>query len=127
MELFKDSKNKNKKLKRIARGGKRGVTSGRGQKGQSSRAGNRRRPAERDLLIRLPKLRGYKNNSIRERTRALTLTDLSKYKEEVLTPKELGNVKVVGTGELKKKVTLKGVKVSKTALELIKKAGGKVE
>lgn len=47
--------------KRIGRGGKRGNTSGRGQKGQKSRAGRRIRPAERDLIQRLPKLRGVKN------------------------------------------------------------------
>jgi len=51
----------NKDRKRIGRGGKRGTTSGRGQKGQSSRAGHRIRPAERDFIQRLPKLRGVKN------------------------------------------------------------------
>ncbi|OGY60161.1 MAG: hypothetical protein A3B23_00070 [Candidatus Colwellbacteria bacterium RIFCSPLOWO2_01_FULL_48_10] len=46
---------------RIGRGGKRGNTSGRGQKGQKSRAGRRIRPAQRDLIQRMPKLRGVKN------------------------------------------------------------------
>ena len=53
-------KHKNKTKKRIGRGGKRGTYSGRGQKGQKSRAGHRIRPAERDLIQRLPKLRGFK-------------------------------------------------------------------
>ena len=53
------SKNK----KRIARGGKKGTTSGRGTKGQKSRAGRRVRPAERDYIKSLPKLRGYKFKS----------------------------------------------------------------
>jgi large subunit ribosomal protein L15 len=48
----------NKDGKRIARGGKRGHTSGRGQKGQKSRSGHRIRPAVRDMIQRLPKLRG---------------------------------------------------------------------
>jgi len=47
--------------KRIGRGGKRGTTSGRGTKGQHSRAGRRIRPAERDFIQRLPKLRGIGN------------------------------------------------------------------
>jgi len=48
----------NKDGKRIARGGKRGKTSGRGQKGQKSRSGRKMRPAVRDFVQRLPKLRG---------------------------------------------------------------------
>ncbi|OIO49751.1 MAG: hypothetical protein AUJ39_00315 [Parcubacteria group bacterium CG1_02_42_13] len=51
----------NKGKKRIGRGGKRGTYSGRGTKGQKARAGHRIRPAERDLIQRLPKLRGFNN------------------------------------------------------------------
>ncbi|MEK7087229.1 MAG: 50S ribosomal protein L15, partial [Patescibacteria group bacterium] len=47
-----------KKVKRVARGGKRGGYSGRGIKGQKSRAGAGIRPAIRDLMMRLPKQRG---------------------------------------------------------------------
>ena len=43
--------------KRVGRGGKRGTYSGRGQKGQGARAGRKIRPAERDFIQRLPKLR----------------------------------------------------------------------
>jgi large subunit ribosomal protein L15 len=49
---------RSKDKKRIGRGGKRGTFCGRGSKGQKSRAGHRIRPAERDLILRLPKLRG---------------------------------------------------------------------
>lgn len=52
----------NKKEKRVGRGGKRGTYSGRGVKGQKSRAGHSIRPAERDLIQQIPKLRGYANN-----------------------------------------------------------------
>ncbi|MFA4999502.1 MAG: hypothetical protein WC519_02120 [Parcubacteria group bacterium] len=48
----------NKDKKRIARGGKRGKTAGRGQKGQKSRSGRHIRPAVRDFVQRTPKLRG---------------------------------------------------------------------
>lgn len=56
---------KNKSKKRIGRGGKRGTYSGRGMKGQKSRAGRKIRPAVRDLMQRTPKLRGAKNQAPR--------------------------------------------------------------
>lgn len=52
-----------KDKKRIGRGGKRGTYSGRGQKGQKARAGHKIRPALRDLIQRLPKLRGIGNRA----------------------------------------------------------------
>src|SRR3989344_5256957 len=66
-----------KAKKRIARGGKRGTYSGRGIKGQKSRAGHRIRPAERDLIIRLPKLRGFKNKSLVPKPDVLTVGELA--------------------------------------------------
>ena len=60
----------NRKEKRVGRGGKRGTTSGRGTKGQRARAGHRIRPAERDLIQRLPKLRGFANKPKNKRARA---------------------------------------------------------
>ena len=50
--------------KRVGRGDK---TAGRGTKGQKSRAGHKIRPAIRDLLKKLPKLRGYRFRSFRRR------------------------------------------------------------
>jgi len=46
------------KKRRVGRGGKRGKTSGRGMKGQKSRAGRRIRPAIRDVMKKFPKKRG---------------------------------------------------------------------
>ena len=43
----------------VGRGGKHAKTSGRGGKGQTARAGNKRRPALRDIIKKLPKNRGY--------------------------------------------------------------------
>ena len=54
----------NKKRMTVARGGKRGKTSGRGGKGQTARAGNKRRPELRDIIKKLPKNRGYQFKSI---------------------------------------------------------------
>lgn len=56
-----------KSRKRIGRGGKRGTYSGRGMKGQKSRAGRKIRPAVRDLIQRTPKLRGARNKAARYR------------------------------------------------------------
>jgi large subunit ribosomal protein L15 len=52
-----------KKKKRIGRGGKRGTYSGKGMKGQKSRAGRRLEPVIRGIIKRYPKLRGYKFKS----------------------------------------------------------------
>src|SRR3989344_5255813 len=55
---------KNKRDRMVGRGGKHAKTSGRGGKGQTARAGNKRRPELRDVIKRLPKNRGYKFKSI---------------------------------------------------------------
>ncbi|MEK7539253.1 MAG: hypothetical protein AAB595_01250 [Patescibacteria group bacterium] len=55
---------KNKRDRLIGRGGRRGKTAGRGGKGQTARAGNKRRPELRDIIKRLPKNRGYHFKSI---------------------------------------------------------------
>ncbi|MDP2651913.1 MAG: uL15 family ribosomal protein [bacterium] len=56
---------KNKKPEPVGRGGKRGKTSGHGSKGQSSRAGHKIRPEARDMIKKLPKLRGHGKNRAR--------------------------------------------------------------
>lgn len=127
MNLFKDSKQKNKKVQRVGRGGKRGTTSGKGTKGQKSRAGHRIRPAERDLMIRLPKLRGYRNKSIKEKMPIINIGDLENRAEIVFNQKNLGQVKILGNGELKKSITVEGLTVSKSAKEKIEKSGGQIK
>jgi len=57
---------KNKKDRLIGRGGKHAKTAGRGGKGQTARAGNKRRPELRDIIKRLPKNRGYQFKSIQK-------------------------------------------------------------
>lgn len=127
MEFFKDSKQKDRAKKRVGRGGKRGTTSGRGTKGQKSRSGHRIRLAKRDLLIRFPKLRGYKNKSIHKKLDIINVGDLEKSKEIIFSEKNLGKVKILGNGELNKAITVQGIPVSKSAREKIEKAGGKIE
>lgn len=56
----------NKKDRIVGRGGKHAKTSGRGGKGQTARAGNKRRPELRDIIKKLPKKRGYQFQSVRK-------------------------------------------------------------
>lgn len=117
-----------KKIKRVGRGGKRGTYSGRGTKGQKARSGHRIRPAARDLLIRLPKLRGYKNKPLFLKQPIINAGDLEKRVSGNLVNKEtLGKVKILGNGEVKKAFTVEGLKVSKSAKLKIEKAGGTVK
>lgn len=57
---------KNKRDRMVGRGGKHAKTSGRGGKGQTARAGNKRRPELRDIIKKLPKNRGYKFKSVKK-------------------------------------------------------------
>lgn len=113
--------------KRIGRGGKRGSYSGRGVKGQKARSGHRIRPAERDLLIRLPKLRGYRNKSIVQKISVINVGELEKkVKGTLVNQATLGDVKILGNGEVKKAFTVEGLSVSKSAKAKIEAAGGKI-
>ncbi len=115
------------KKPRVGRGGKRGTSSGKGTKGQKSRAGRRIRPAERDFIQRLPKLRGIKNKP-RPKLDVINVEDLEKYSNNgVVNEKILGKkVKVLGNGEIKKPITVEGLPVSLSAKGKIEAAGGRV-
>jgi len=135
-------KTKSKAQKRIGRGGKRGTYSGRGIKGQKSRAGRKMRPQLRDIIKKIPKLRGYKFNPIKKRPVAINVNILEKkfnngdkvnpqvLFEKNIIKKEKGilpKVKLLGVGEITKKILVLGCQISKTAAEKIKKAGGEIE
>ncbi|MDI6717523.1 MAG: 50S ribosomal protein L15 [Patescibacteria group bacterium] len=126
------------KQKRVGRGGKRGAFSGHGTKGQKSRAGHKIRPDVRDLIIRLPKLKGFKNKPLFDNPVAVNLLDIEKrMKENFITLESLiknglirkseKNVKILSKGDISKAFNFKGLKVSQKAKEKIEKAGGKVE
>lgn len=128
-----------KKTKRVGRGGKRGTYSGRGQKGQKARSGHRIRPAERDLLIRIPKLRGIKNKPKSDAPLAISLTRLASLaarmggtvsKETLFDLGVLRNkrsaVKILNTGSISVPVEVKGIPVSEAARAKISAAGGSV-
>src|SRR5690242_19528570 len=66
-----------KRVQRIGRSGKRGSYSGRGVKGQKSRSGRRLRPAERDVILRIPKRRGFSNHPSKEKPFAVNVGELA--------------------------------------------------
>jgi len=135
-----------KSAKRIGLGGKRGKTSGRGGKGQTARAGNSMRPEMRDIIKKLPKLRGFGKNRGRtvnsgkldafvvnvgilethfENGAAVNPASL-KTAGIINNRKQAKLVKILGTGELTKKLTITGCIVSGSAKEKIEKAGGSI-
>jgi len=133
---------KNKTAKRIGRGGKRGTYSGKGIKGQTSRAGANIRPEIRDLIKKLPKRRGVYFKSILTKPQTVRLIDLENKFETgaAINPQamlktgliclrkgRLPKVKILGGGEVTKKFFVGGCLVSKSVKEKIVKAGGEVK
>ena len=137
-----------KSAKRIGRGGKRGKTSGRGHKGQIARAGNSTRPEMREIIKKLPKLRGHgvnrakTVNSGRVRPVVVNVSALETAFEAgaTVTPKTLveagviatvrksaPKVKILGNGNLTKKLAVENCEVSGSAKEKIEGAGGSVK
>ncbi|MBU0723153.1 50S ribosomal protein L15 [Patescibacteria group bacterium] len=147
MQLNELKRNTPRKKTVIGRGGTRGKTSGRGHKGQKSRAGHCIRPEMRDIIKRIPKRRGYgKNrartvNSSRVRPAVVNLTVLEKLfkSNDAITPavlvqrgvaqKQSGRiptVKILGVGRLTKSLNISQCVVSKSAKTKIEKSGGKI-
>jgi large subunit ribosomal protein L15 len=135
-------KTANKKRMTVARGGKRGKTAGRGTKGQKARAGHKIRPEIRDVIKRIPKMRGRgKNSNLSIQNKPIVVT-LAKLNEafsngDIITRERLvekgvlsrrsgkiPSVKILNTGELTKKLTFKDIPVSAAVKEKIVKAGG---
>lgn len=127
--------NKNKRP-RVGRGGKRGTTAGKGTKGQKARSGHRIRPAMREYIQRLPKLRGYANKPVKAAAAVVNVSELSKLSGATvdraalvaagLVRQSAGSIKLLGSGDVSKAYTVSGITVSASAKEKIEKAGGKV-
>jgi len=131
-----------KSRKRIGRGGKKGTYSGRGMKGQKSRAGGKKQPIIRELIKRYPKLRGYRFRSTKRKPFIVNLNVLeskfdsgSKINPEILLGKKIVHrikgrvpkVKILGNGETKKSFIIENCLVSKKAKEIIEKNKGSVK
>ncbi len=131
-----------KSRKRVGRGGGSGwgTTAGRGMNGQNSRSGGGVRlgfeGGQMPLYRRLPK-RGFTNVFAKEYTE-INVENLNAFDEGAVVTaealKEAGlikkindGIKVLGRGELTKKLTVQAKKFSKSAVEKIEAAGGKAE
>lgn len=129
--------------KRLGRGTAtgQGKTAGKGQDGQNARSGGGVRPGfeggQMPLFRRLPK-RGFNNSIFATKYSIIKIEDLNAFDDNTeVTPElliEVGmikkfndGIKVLGNGELNKKLVVKAQKFSKSAVEKIEAAGGKVE
>lgn len=142
------SNTKRKSAKRVGRGGKRGTYSGKGVKGQKSRAGagfkQGFRGGDNRLWQLFPKLRGAtkKPGSNRphmkhryfqlrhDKVKVLNLDFFNKFEDgQEITPEFLSReeIKVLGEGELKKKLEFRGFTFSKSAREKILKSGSTIK
>ena len=134
--------------KRVGRGGKRGKTSGKGHKGQNARAGRAARPAIRDIIKKIPKLRGHginRSRTINDSTVKPSVVNVAVISDNfkkgaIVSPQELvarglveksggqhPKVKVLGNGDIDFAVKVVGCSVSKSAQEKIEKAGGSIK
>ena len=128
--------------KRIGRGlgSGNGKTSGKGQKGQTSRSGGGVaigfEGGQTPFFKRMPK-RGF-TNFTRKEYAIVNVEDLNKFEDGVtvdfaavkaagLVKKELDGLKVLGNGKLEKKLTVKAAKFSASAKKAIEEAGGTAE
>lgn len=133
----------NKAVKRIGRGpaSGQGKTSGKGHKGQKARAGRGPRPGfeggQMPLQRRIPK-RGFNNifakqiaivnlSDINEKFEDGATVDVEALIESGLVKAQLDGIKVLGNGDITKKLTIKANAFSKSAKEKIENAGGKAE
>jgi len=130
-----------KAAKRVGRGIGSGLgkTGGRGHKGLKSRSGGSVKPGfeggQQPLQRRLPKFgftsrvgRFYAEVRLNELEKASAdVVDLNALKAANIIRKDVKVVKVIKSGEIKKAVTVKGLRVTKGALAAISEAGGKVE
>jgi large subunit ribosomal protein L15 len=143
-ELSSDQRNIKKKRKRVGRGMSSGYgkTSGKGHKGQNARAGKGVRPGfeggQMPLYRRMPK-RGF-TNIFSKQYAIINVEDLNRFEENTTVTTELlidegvvkkgkvkDGIKVLGNGNIDKKLIVQAHKFSKTAIEKIEAAGGKVE
>jgi large subunit ribosomal protein L15 len=138
---MKNRRPEKKDRKRVGRGAGsgHGKTSCRGGKGQTARSGGKVRPGfeggQNPFYRRLPK-RGFNNAYFHKSYQVLNVSELAELGEKEITPESLYKAgilkrnlpfKVLGSGELKKALTVKAHKFSQSAKTKIEAAGGKAE
>ena len=130
--------------KRLGRGIGSGIgkTSGKGHKGQNARSGGGVRPGfeggQLPLIRKLP-IRGFSNYDFKKVYSTVNVCDLNIFEENTVIDEEMlyinrvvgkmqpYGLKVLGKGEITKPFTVRASKFTKSAIEKIEKAGGKVE
>jgi len=143
-ELTRKTPQKGSKRKGRGRASGKGKTAGRGTKGQNARSGHKKRPEIREQLKKIPKLRGRGVNSNKSIEARIAIVNVSALEAlfaagEAVTPATLHerglvrarkgktpSVKILGDGELSKKLAVSGCTVSGSAKEKIEKAGGTI-
>lgn len=140
-ELNKLPEAKRRKIVGRGPGSGMGKTSTRGENGQKSRSGASIKPwfrgGESPIYRRIPK-RGFNNANFTVRYAIINLSDLNRFndgdvvtlellKEKGIIKKELSGLKVLGNGELEKKLTIKANRFSSKAVSKIENAGGTAE
>lgn len=141
---LKPAKGANKARKRLGRGTGSGLgtTAGKGHKGQKARSGGQTKPGfeggQMPMTRRIPK-RGFSNARFASVYETVNLKSIDKYFTDgavvnAETLKAFGlvhanrdGIKILGDGEFSKKLHFKVDKISKSALEKVEAAGGKVE
>ncbi len=145
LESIPRRKNRKGDSKRIGRGygsGVGGHTSTRGSKGQKSRAGHKSllffEGGNVPFFRRMPKKKGFNNsgkieatainlNILEENYKAGEVVTLDTLKEKALIAKKTLSVKILGSGEITKKISVESIPVSNIAQEKILKAGGTIK
>ena len=139
---LKPPRGSRKQKKRVGRGDAsgHGGTSGKGAKGQNARSGGGVGPAfeggQMPLVRRAPK-RGF-TNIFKTKYAIVNVSDLNRFEngetvdiKSLIAKRLIDNgaklVKVLGDGELKKKLIIKVTMVSKKAAEIIKAASGEIK
>jgi large subunit ribosomal protein L15 len=141
LNSLKPAQGSKKDRHRVGRGGGSGwgKTAGRGHKGQKARSGGFHKVGfeggQMPLHRRLPK-RGFKSLTRGDvvevrigelETMQATDIDLAALKSEGIVSRQALAAKVILSGKLSRKITLKQVKATKGARSMIEAAGGKVE
>lgn len=140
---LKPNKGAKQKTQRLGRGNGsgRGNFSGRGMKGQKARSGGTRRPGfeggQTPLYKRIPKLKGFKNPT-KIAYQVINLSALEIFADDstvtmdillqkkIIRKKDLP-LKLLGMGDLTKKINIEVHSASKSAIEKIEKKGGSVK
>lgn len=140
---LKPNKGSKHRIKRLGKGESSGLgkTSGKGHKGQKARSGSGVRVGfeggQMPLHRRLPK-RGFNNKRFADKVVIVTLYQLEKkfedgstvneqsLRESGLIKGEFDQIKVLGNGEISKKLTIDVDALSASAKEKIEKAGGSI-